>query len=221
MKARLSILLLITFGLSITSCVSLKQSNYPPVANLSHKSFSLKHERGLAKEKRNGKEDAEIAIATETQVSEYLRTLNDENVINPIESKSVESIVVECREYTTMKDVREIVLASSVQKITAPFKKNQVKVADTEYKIEKFKITENLPSFNAVSGSGLQQGYSIVSFIAGILGLFVAALPLGIVAIIFGTIGVRKSLRGLAIAGLILGIIDVLAIILYVSAYSV
>lgn len=61
---------------------------------------------------------------------------------------------------------------------------------------------------------------SIVSLSAGVLGLFVAALPLGICAIVFGAIGMSRTSggkrkgKGFAIAGLILGILEVLLIFL-------
>lgn len=68
----------------------------------------------------------------------------------------------------------------------------------------------------AAAGSGWQ---SIVSFVAGVGGLVAAAIPFGIVAIVFGVLGVTgpKKLRGLGIAGIILGTIDLVVGLLVVA----
>ncbi|MCL2382844.1 MAG: DUF4190 domain-containing protein [Oscillospiraceae bacterium] len=55
-----------------------------------------------------------------------------------------------------------------------------------------------------------QKGMSIASMVLGIVGLvlgwcFYLFIPLGILAIIFGIIGMKKGGRGMAIAGLIMG----------------
>src|SRR4051812_43167482 len=51
-------------------------------------------------------------------------------------------------------------------------------------------------------------GASIMALVCGAAGLFIFGVPFGIAAIVFGIIGVKKSLKGLAIAGIVLGIID-------------
>jgi len=67
--------------------------------------------------------------------------------------------------------------------------------------------------------SGGKPGLSIASFILGLVGLFVAGLICGTLAIIFGVMGMKKGMKGLAIAGIILGIIDIVgAIIVLASA---
>ena len=53
------------------------------------------------------------------------------------------------------------------------------------------------------------KGFSIASLVLGIVGIFIFAIPCGILAIIFGIIGRKKGGKGMALAGLILGIIDV------------
>ncbi len=60
-------------------------------------------------------------------------------------------------------------------------------------------------------------GYSIASVACAVVGLIVAALPLGIAAVVFGIIGLSKGLRGLAIAGIILGAIDIIAGIIIIA----
>lgn len=54
-----------------------------------------------------------------------------------------------------------------------------------------------------------KKGMSIASMVLGIVGLIVAALPCGILAIIFSIVGKKKGGKGMATAGLVLGIIDV------------
>ena len=57
-------------------------------------------------------------------------------------------------------------------------------------------------------------GWGIAALCCGILGI--AFPPLGILAIVFGAIGMKNSGRGMAIAGLVLGIIEVLFMLVYV-----
>jgi len=63
-------------------------------------------------------------------------------------------------------------------------------------------------------------GWAIASLACGVTGLLVAGLPLGICAVIFGVLGMSQDrpLQGLAIAGLIIGIIDVVAVLIFLSA---
>lgn len=61
-----------------------------------------------------------------------------------------------------------------------------------------------------------QNGFSIAALCCGIVGLFVAAIPLGICAIIFGAIGRSKGKPGMATAGMILGIIDIALVLIFV-----
>lgn len=61
-----------------------------------------------------------------------------------------------------------------------------------------------------------QNGFSIAALCCGIAGLIVAAIPLGICAIIFGAIGRSKGKPGMATAGMILGIIDIALVLIFV-----
>ncbi|HLP73216.1 MAG TPA: DUF4190 domain-containing protein [Bacteroidales bacterium] len=70
-------------------------------------------------------------------------------------------------------------------------------------------------------------GFAIAGFVAGLAGLFIAGLPLGIVALIFGSISLSKIKRspgrrgrGLAIAALILGIVDIIGVLIYLSSLA-
>jgi hypothetical protein len=61
--------------------------------------------------------------------------------------------------------------------------------------------------------------FGIVSFVCSIIGLLVAGIVFGPLAIIFGIIGmINRKLKGLAIAGLIIGIIDTIFAILILAA---
>ena len=65
------------------------------------------------------------------------------------------------------------------------------------------------------------EGVGIVGFLSGLVGLFIASIPLGILAVIFGGVSLSKIKnnprkykgRGLAIAAIILGIIDVVVML--------
>lgn len=62
-----------------------------------------------------------------------------------------------------------------------------------------------------------QNTMALLSFIFSIVGLLVAAIPCGIVALITGIMGIAKfnpskdKGKGLAIAGVVIGVIDIIA----------
>jgi len=61
-------------------------------------------------------------------------------------------------------------------------------------------------------------GASITSFVLGIVGLFVAGIILGSLAIVFGIIGLlKRRFIGLAITGIILGMIDIIGALIFIS----
>jgi hypothetical protein len=70
------------------------------------------------------------------------------------------------------------------------------------------------------------QGLAVAGFISSVVGLFIASIPLGLLAIIFGGISLKKIRRsqgrlrgrGLAIAGIVIGIIDVVVMIILLAA---
>jgi Domain of unknown function (DUF4190) len=76
-----------------------------------------------------------------------------------------------------------------------------------------------------VQATGRSNGMAIAALVCGIVGLFIFEVILGVLAIIFGAIGLSRAnrgagRRGLAWAGVILGVIDVVlfVVILAVSA---
>jgi hypothetical protein len=66
------------------------------------------------------------------------------------------------------------------------------------------------------NSSGESNGMAVAGFVLSLVGLIILAIPMGILAIIFSSIGLNAALnkgkrgKGLAIAGLIIGIIDLL-----------
>ena len=67
-------------------------------------------------------------------------------------------------------------------------------------------------------------GLAIAGFVCGIVGLLVVQYILGPLAIIFGSIGIRRgnrgaAYRGLAIAGLVLGVLDLAVLALLIAVY--
>lgn len=66
-----------------------------------------------------------------------------------------------------------------------------------------------------------KKGMSIASMVLGLVGLIIAALPCGILAIIFSVLGKKKGGKGFATAGLVLGIIDaVFGVIAVISSVA-
>ena len=64
--------------------------------------------------------------------------------------------------------------------------------------------------------------YGVISFIFSLVGLLIAGLPCGIVALITGIIGLVKfnkateKMKGFAIAGIVIGVFDIVAVLLNV-----
>jgi hypothetical protein len=70
--------------------------------------------------------------------------------------------------------------------------------------------------------SGTSNGLAIAALVCGIVGIFIAEIILGPLAIIFGAIGLHRANRGargrgMAWAGLILGVIDVVLIVVLLA----
>ena len=75
------------------------------------------------------------------------------------------------------------------------------------------KIKEHSIAKNGTGDRG-KNWASIAGFSVSIVGLFIFGIIFGIVAIVFGAIGLKSDLRGLAIAALVIGIVDVIAAII-------
>ena len=66
------------------------------------------------------------------------------------------------------------------------------------------------------SGNG-KKTLSIAAMVLGLVGLIFAAIPCGILGVIFGVKGsMKEGKNGMATAGLVLGIIDLVVGVLYV-----
>ena len=69
-------------------------------------------------------------------------------------------------------------------------------------------IVEEKPEFTSTQSGGNGKGLAIASLVLGLVGLFIAGLPCGILAIVFAIVSKKKMKSGMATAGLVLGIID-------------
>jgi hypothetical protein len=211
MKGRKLLFGFLISSLVLTSCMSQEKASYP-VANLQKKSFGF-----IANKTDRAEKKARITEAVQESESNQLAQEGTDN-ITPISKKDINTILIESQEANTLMEVRNIVLASSVKKVAAPFSssaRNRTPV-DNEVSAAQENISKYSPISNATSRSG-GSGFAIVSFIAGILGLLVAGIPLGIIAVVFGAIGLKRDLKGLAIAGIILGFIDIVGALIVIS----
>ena len=83
----------------------------------------------------------------------------------------------------------------------------------------------NYPSPNYNLAPAKTEGLGLAGFISGVVGLFVASIPLGIVAVVFGIISLSKIKRnpqrfkgkGFSIASIVLGFIDIIAMAILLS----
>lgn len=129
----------------------------------------------------------------------------------------------------TEKSVNEILKASGTNNLT---EMRSVSSSSVHFNVavankivtpkhERFALSKQLLKnmVGAGSGSG-SNGWGIASFCCAILGLLVAAVPMGILAIIFGAIGLGQAKKGLAIAGLTIGIVDVVLGLIIIAALA-
>lgn len=77
----------------------------------------------------------------------------------------------------------------------------------------------NFNNYSSKNNTELKSGaFGFLSFFLGIAGYFYASLILGPLAIIFGIIGmINRKLKGLAIVGFIIGIVDVVAVLMFLA----
>jgi hypothetical protein len=91
-----------------------------------------------------------------------------------------------------------------------------------------FTNQNNFPNQTFNSAPQKTEGLGLAGFISGLVGLFIASIPLGIIAVIFGSISLSKIKRnpqrykgkGFAIAAIILGLVDVVAMIILLGAMA-
>ena len=69
-----------------------------------------------------------------------------------------------------------------------------------------------------LTASSDTSAWGIVAICCGVLGLFIPFL--GIPALIFGAMGLKKKMKGLAITGFILGLIEVIILLLVILALA-
>ena len=78
------------------------------------------------------------------------------------------------------------------------------------------------PGYGGYPQPGRSNGFAIAALVCGLVGLFLFGVVLGVLALIFGIIGLRRanagaSGRGMAIAGIVLGVIDIIVYIVLVA----
>jgi hypothetical protein len=83
------------------------------------------------------------------------------------------------------------------------------------------------PQYMPQGGQPQGNGMAVAALVVGLIGLVLFGVVMGILAIIFGALGIGKANKiggkgkGMAIAGLILGVVDILVfIVLMAVAFS-
>ncbi|MFI7274041.1 DUF4190 domain-containing protein [Streptomyces sp. MS19] len=61
---------------------------------------------------------------------------------------------------------------------------------------------------------------AVASLVCGIVGLFLAGIPLGILAIVLGALAQKRTPTGMARAGIILGVVDIVLAIVAIAAWN-
>lgn len=96
---------------------------------------------------------------------------------------------------------------------------------ETSIPSQNYNPNQNNLSFSNTSPAKVE-GFGLAGFISGLVGLFIASIPLGIIAVVFGGISLSKIKknpqrykgRGFAIASIILGIVDVVAMLILLGS---
>ncbi|WP_052847906.1 DUF4190 domain-containing protein [Streptomyces avicenniae] len=73
------------------------------------------------------------------------------------------------------------------------------------------------------AGSPARQNSSamaVASLVCGIVGLFLAGIPLGVLAIVLGAMSQRRTPTGMARAGIILGVVDIVLAVIAIAALN-
>ena len=154
----------------------------------------------------------------------------DDNV-KPVEDVSEADIAV--TPSVSSETIMEEIYAENISKEreinTAPDIINHVAESEKKAKIriEPYPIWQIKKLLSRITemqddDTGEPNGPAITSFVLALVGLIVAGIPLGILAVIFGIIGLSKSEvtgtgKGLAIAGIVIGLFDVIAVLIYLS----
>ena len=81
---------------------------------------------------------------------------------------------------------------------------------EEENKVEVVKVVEEEKSGG---------GFAIVSLICSLVGLLFYGLIFGIIAVIFGLLGLNSKRSGLAVAGLVIGTIDIVVVLFFASLF--
>ena len=81
------------------------------------------------------------------------------------------------------------------------------------------------PETTEPAAPGRSNGLAVASLVCGIVGVFLAQVILGPLALVFGVISLRRANtgarhRGLALAGIILGAIDIILFIIAMTAHN-
>jgi hypothetical protein len=174
--------------------------------------------------------ETEFAIKKETKISNDCDLIifknGDELLVKILEVLPEEIKYKRCDNlngptYTSKKpDVFMVKYANGVKEVF-----NNVQTNKTEDDLRTEQRSQELPKQNQVDGRTLQP-FGLVGFFLGILGLFFSGIPLGIAAIVFGTVGLgqiskypnRYSGAGFSAVSIIVGLIALIGAIVVLSA---
>jgi hypothetical protein len=88
-------------------------------------------------------------------------------------------------------------------------------------KQERFILTKTLlRNMVGAQSASSSKGWGVASFCCAMAGLIFAAVPMGILALIFGFIGLKEVKKGLAIAGIVIGAVDVILGLIIISSMA-
>lgn len=215
----------------ICSCTSVRQNySYPVLSDNYHKKIGFFSNRVSRPDHAKISPGKTIAVSEAENNVQTGTGMNDANVPATVKGFGIREIKaateISDNKVATKLTHKDLVLAIPVVK---EGKAGPVAAVPSQHgfsgQVNKgweklIKVTGNqhlraamIPERNRSLGPGM----GVTSFVCGIVGLLVAGIILGIVAIVFGIIGMKRAMPGLAIAGFVLGIIDVVGAIIFIS----
>lgn len=202
-------LLFILLGAFIISSCTMEKRLYMPGRNVEWRSLAD------AKNKKN----ADNAVNKDKSVKQEETDVVLENSFNEVPTlKATDFIASNESEISNLNlEENKPQLSPKLQNEFDPVNINSL-ISNCKKKNTAREFLQNRYEMLKLSGDDPKGGgFGITSFVIGIVGLLFMGIVLGILAIIFGAIGMfNRKLKGLAIAGLILGIIDIVGAIIVI-----
>ncbi len=136
---------------------------------------------------------------------------------NITKSTGVDDLAFPSEEKNVAQSQSEVQSARAEAVVTADEAKPEIDATPQWKQADKSNLEETTNPIEQQKTMDNGSGFAVAGFVLSLVGLLVAAVPCGVLAIIFGALGLKSSRKGLATAALIIGIIDVVVGLILIS----